>query len=475
MAWNDPFETQVDSLVEELGQFLQKKSALEIMDIMQIQEICRDFCNFLCKDVRKATKRNYTVYTQLHAFTPEEEQEYYIKLSYIKEFCDENPENQVTDSETQIAFQVRGKKPSLSLSERALMRERRATLAFETDPVDLLNELMMSDGEGASHDDAPAISIPHPSRESSEDMAPAWNSPLQHKTTEGRKESVQATPKKPLRAITTDQPNDLGQRTLSDKNTPSKGSSDSISSLPERTVESDPKKVEEELARLDNMFGGESSSGIAALGISPFGLSKMLDSESVAIPIQSEAFSKFKRDWEDDQERRPRRMGADARVCPKRRDPMKRLFAACAALLAAAIVLTFAACSVRLSAPQSEPPGKPTAMPSAPAETAKPTAPPEETFEPAPSPEAPPEQDAPPEETPPVETAPPEETPPAETAPPDPALMTPEELAEWIDEQGGDIGAILSGLQDMELDIGHAPGEYGATVDFLQHGFSDGA
>ncbi|MBO6011696.1 MAG: hypothetical protein J6P71_07860 [Oscillospiraceae bacterium] len=148
---------------------------------------------------------------------------------------------------------------------------------------------------------------------------------------------------------------------------------------------------------------------------------------------------------------------------------MKRLLRVCALILAAALLVSLAACGARVTTAPSAEPTESAAQTEA---TAAP-APPEETFEPAPSPEAPPEQEAPPEETePPVETAPPEETTPAEE-PPDPTLMSPEELAEWIDEQEGDIGAILSGLQGMELDIGHAPGEYGATVDFLpeEYGF----
>ena len=58
MAWNDPFETLVDSLVDELGTFLQENENLDDMTIVQTQEVCRDFCDFLCKDVRKATPRD---------------------------------------------------------------------------------------------------------------------------------------------------------------------------------------------------------------------------------------------------------------------------------------------------------------------------------------------------------------------------------------------------------------------------------
>ena len=150
---------------------------------------------------------------------------------------------------------------------------------------------------------------------------------------------------------------------------------------------------------------------------------------------------------------------------------MKRPVTVLVLILAAALTLTFAACSVKLTAPQSEAPAEtpaaphseapdePAAAPSAPAGTAKPTAPADKT--PEPTPEATPEPSAAPDEAP-----PPEETAPAGETP-DLTLMTPEELDEWVDEQGGDIGAILSGLQGMELDLGHAPGEYGKTVDFL--------
>ena len=144
---------------------------------------------------------------------------------------------------------------------------------------------------------------------------------------------------------------------------------------------------------------------------------------------------------------------------------MKRAFIICAVLLAAVLALTFSACSVGIADQHNETPAEPTAPPAS-AAPAEPTAAPEKSPEPEPSPEASPEPSVPP-----VETPPPEETPAAEESP-DPTLMTFDELSGWIDEQEGDIGAILSGLQGIQLDLTHAPGEFGDTVDYLPEEFS---
>lgn len=87
MAWNDPFEALVETIVEELGDFLKAKNTLPAYDITRTQEVCRDFCNFLCKDIHKAQKQDYAVYLQLHAMSAEDEADYEIMLSNIREFC----------------------------------------------------------------------------------------------------------------------------------------------------------------------------------------------------------------------------------------------------------------------------------------------------------------------------------------------------------------------------------------------------
>lgn len=88
MAWNDPFENLVETIVDELGIFLQNKGELAVHEIARTQEVCRDFCNFLCKDIHKATKSDFALYLQFHAMTPQDEADYSAILANIRDFCD---------------------------------------------------------------------------------------------------------------------------------------------------------------------------------------------------------------------------------------------------------------------------------------------------------------------------------------------------------------------------------------------------
>ncbi|MBR4985892.1 MAG: hypothetical protein IKY83_09150 [Proteobacteria bacterium] len=87
MTWTDPFESLVESTVEELGHYLRAQNKFSEHDIARIQEVCRDFCHFHCKDIRKATKQDYAFYLQLHALSAEDESEYAAMLSNIQKFA----------------------------------------------------------------------------------------------------------------------------------------------------------------------------------------------------------------------------------------------------------------------------------------------------------------------------------------------------------------------------------------------------
>lgn len=87
MAWNDPFETLVDGIVGDLVAYLEARGDRAPHEIARTSEICRDFCQFLCKDVHKASKQDYTIYMHLHALTANDEAEYQVMLGDIQSFC----------------------------------------------------------------------------------------------------------------------------------------------------------------------------------------------------------------------------------------------------------------------------------------------------------------------------------------------------------------------------------------------------
>ena len=87
MAWTDPFENLVETTVDDLGNYLRAQEKFSEHDIARIQEVCRDFCHFHCKDIRKATKQDYAFYLQLHAMSAEDEREYAAMLSNIQKFA----------------------------------------------------------------------------------------------------------------------------------------------------------------------------------------------------------------------------------------------------------------------------------------------------------------------------------------------------------------------------------------------------
>ena len=73
MAWQDPFEYSVEGLVQDLGDFLTEDLQLAAAEIARTQEVCRDFCKFIAKDIREATQEDYVDYLQLHSSTADRE------------------------------------------------------------------------------------------------------------------------------------------------------------------------------------------------------------------------------------------------------------------------------------------------------------------------------------------------------------------------------------------------------------------
>lgn len=142
---------------------------------------------------------------------------------------------------------------------------------------------------------------------------------------------------------------------------------------------------------------------------------------------------------------------------------MKRLLRPGALLLAAALLVSLAACGARVAAAPTAAPETPAApadapAPTAPAETAPPETPAPET--------AAPETSAPEPAQPHAETAEPEPIePPEET----PEVMTPDELGEWVESQEGDLASIIAGLQNIQIDLSYEPDERDVIIYELPH------
>ena len=290
MAWNDPFETLVDSLVDELGIYLQENENLDEMTIVQTQEVCRDFCDFLCKDVRKATPRDYTVYTQLHAFTPEEEQDYALKLGYIKAFCESCPKEH-GDSSTQVNVNEKQVKPSVSLKERALMRERRATQSFDAESFRIDELMMMDNPEDLDINEIATRNAPTPMPKQTSGLIPTGKV-VPHSRDLSKQElekAARATPQKALKAVSNEEQNELTMPGFSDTklNKVSVGDSldDIVSAAKARSNQASAKK------ELETYEDTNEDSDIGQFKISP--------NESFAIPVNSGLFQRVSHEYEE--------------------------------------------------------------------------------------------------------------------------------------------------------------------------------
>lgn len=87
MAWSDPFESLVETLVDDLGMYLQSKGGFAIHEMARIQEVCRDFCYTIQKDVHQATQRDFEAYLESHSSSAQNHDDYLRMLNVIQGFC----------------------------------------------------------------------------------------------------------------------------------------------------------------------------------------------------------------------------------------------------------------------------------------------------------------------------------------------------------------------------------------------------
>lgn len=163
MAWTD-FETLVESTVKDLGDYLRIQNKFSEHDIARIQEVCRDFCHFHCKDIRKATKQDYAFYLQLHALSPEDEREYAAMLANIQKFA--------LNFEPAPEAHVQNEAQDPKLRERKITKE---TLQSET----AISELFMlsENEEHGAHLQAPSESFQFP-RHSGNSLSATMDTPV---------------------------------------------------------------------------------------------------------------------------------------------------------------------------------------------------------------------------------------------------------------------------------------------------------
>ncbi len=218
MAWNDPFVTLVEKTVDELGVFLQNQGDLAIHEIARTQEVCRDFCNFICKDIHKATKKDYTVYLQLHAMTPEDEDAYAIMLSNIRSYCEESmPEFQEPEPAPAVPHtRKRAATNNMSLSEQELRdmfttadtpksnddltegRQRKATNAFSFSENELKGLFM------SNHENEPKPSTPAKPKVQQQNEPHSISFTFPQDELNNQANSTKATPQNPQKSINPD-------------------------------------------------------------------------------------------------------------------------------------------------------------------------------------------------------------------------------------------------------------------------------
>lgn len=148
MAWTD-FETLVESTVKDLGDYLRIQKQFSEPDIARIQEVCRDFCHFHCKDIRKATKQDYAFYLQLHALSPEDEREYAAMLANIQKFA--------------LSSEPAPESPIQNEAQDAKQRERKITKETLQSETAISELFMLSENEEhGAHLQAPSESFQFP-------------------------------------------------------------------------------------------------------------------------------------------------------------------------------------------------------------------------------------------------------------------------------------------------------------------------
>ena len=139
MSWSNPFETQVESIVDELGMFLQSKGTLAIHEIARTQEVCRDFCHTIHRDVRQARPEEFEAYLNRHSSTPQDLADYSEMLDNIREFCGGEVKLSSLGSEERPQPGNEVRRPS--------KRDRVSTRQFDPNS-DVMKELFMLGGAG---------------------------------------------------------------------------------------------------------------------------------------------------------------------------------------------------------------------------------------------------------------------------------------------------------------------------------------
>ena len=130
MAWKDPLTERTEIFVDALGAYLTDQGDIAINRIARIQEVCRNFAEFLSRDIQMATPQDYAAYIQKHAATPQDKADYQQMMDAIRNFAEQN---KLTDSAQNNKGQP--------------ARKSAKTCHFDNSPEMLQNLINLSKGE----------------------------------------------------------------------------------------------------------------------------------------------------------------------------------------------------------------------------------------------------------------------------------------------------------------------------------------
>lgn len=90
MPWNAP-QDYAEQFARELAEYLRQRGDRTQSEIDRTYETCRDFAQFLGKDIHDASSKDYTTFKRRRVLTVHDEDAYQQMLDDIKAFCQTTP------------------------------------------------------------------------------------------------------------------------------------------------------------------------------------------------------------------------------------------------------------------------------------------------------------------------------------------------------------------------------------------------
>lgn len=90
MPWNAP-QDYAEQFARELAEYLRRRGDRTQSEIDRTYETCRDFAQFLGRDIHDASSKDYTTFKRRRVLTVHDEDAYQQMLDDIKAFCQTTP------------------------------------------------------------------------------------------------------------------------------------------------------------------------------------------------------------------------------------------------------------------------------------------------------------------------------------------------------------------------------------------------